>query len=484
MESLKRVAEPSEMEPKRQKVAEESKVLHVRGLPTYTTETELVAMVSQFGRVVKTLILHDKNQAFVQMDSLDSAMRAVAALSQVPPTIRNKTVYVQYSSRQEVDHKVPMTTAVGGVEGVFGPLGVTPDGGAAAAAFGAASPTLIIMVTNVTVPVTLENVYQICKPYGEVLRIITFNKGLDFQALVEFQNAEHAALARTFLDGKDLFQGCCHLRVSFSKRQTLVVKQNDHKSRDFSRPELPQGTGLISQAGYPLYGDVPMNPGMSQDRSPVVLVSNLDEKASPEVLFVLFGVYGDVLRVKILFKKKDTALIQFASHQQAEFARVNLNGCPLYGRDLNVASSKYMSIQMPREEEGKELTRDFTGSELHRYKGKALNPRHMNRPSAVLHVANIAPETSEQELSELFQPASSVPVVVEFFQTSRNQAYVALGNVAEGVNAVIHYHNHKLRDYPLRVSFSPKSPEALAAAAFSSSATSLVPPPHTAVAAF
>lgn len=77
MESLKRGAEPSEMEPKRQKVAGESKVLHCRGLPTYTTETELVNMVSQYGRVVKTLILHDKNQAFIQMDSLEAAARAV-----------------------------------------------------------------------------------------------------------------------------------------------------------------------------------------------------------------------------------------------------------------------------------------------------------------------------------------------------------------------------------------------------------------------
>ena len=43
----------------------------------------------------------------------------------------------------------------------------------------------------------------------------------------------------------------------------------------------------------------------------VVIVSNLDEsRVTTDVLFTLFGVYGDVLRVKILFAKKDTALIQ------------------------------------------------------------------------------------------------------------------------------------------------------------------------------
>ena len=35
------------------------------------------------------------------------------------------------------------------------------------------------------------------------------------------------------------------------------------------------------------------------------------------VLFFSLGVYGDVHRVKILFNKKDSALIQFATPQQA-----------------------------------------------------------------------------------------------------------------------------------------------------------------------
>jgi hypothetical protein len=458
--NMKRVAEPYETDPtKRQKVvAGVSKVLHCRGLPSHATETELVSMVSQFGRVAKTLILHDKNQAFIQMDSLDAAARAVAGLESNPPVIRTKMVYVQYSSRQEVDHKSAPTVSAEGVSN------------------GGTSATLIIMITNVTIAVTLDNIYQICKPYGDVLRIITFNKGSDFQALVQFGTAEHAEIARSFLDGKDLFQGCCHLRVSFSKRQHLVVKQNDHKSRDFTQPDLPQvgGGGLIQSMGHQ---GLPqgLSPGMmsqlgpgalslgGQDRSPVVLVSKLDDKVTPEVLFTLFGVYGDVQRVKILYNKRDTALVQLASGQQADYARQNLNGCPLYGQEINVANSKHQTIQMPRETEGKELTRDFVGSEFHRYKKKTfINPKNVNLPSAVLHVANIHESVSEQELRDLFQSASpNSRVVVEFFKTNRSQAYVALGSIAEGVNALINFHNFKVREYPLRVSFSPKGLESV-----------------------
>ena len=37
----------------------------------------------------------------------------------------------------------------------------------------------------------------------------------------------------------------------------------------------------------------------------------------PDTLFTLFGVYGDVIRVKIMYQKKHTALIQFTNSQQA-----------------------------------------------------------------------------------------------------------------------------------------------------------------------
>ncbi len=38
---------------------------------------------------------------------------------------------------------------------------------------------------------------------------------------------------------------------------------------------------------------------------------------------LLLGVYGDVHRVKILFNKKDSALIQFATPQQAAVGKYN-----------------------------------------------------------------------------------------------------------------------------------------------------------------
>ncbi len=43
----------------------------------------------------------------------------------------------------------------------------------------------------------------------------------------------------------------------------------------------------------------------------------MDGQVTPDVLFVLFGVYGDVVRIKIFFNKQDTALVQFTHAHHA-----------------------------------------------------------------------------------------------------------------------------------------------------------------------
>ena len=91
----------------------------------------------------------------------------------------------------------------------------------------------------------------------------------------------------------------------------------------------------------------------------VLLVSNMSETETEcDHLFILFGVYGDVQvggkkvccnhqssilsyfqRVKILFNKKDTALIQMAEPQQAMLAISHLDKCKLWGKVRRTISS-------------------------------------------------------------------------------------------------------------------------------------------------
>lgn len=58
--------------------------------------------------------------------------------------------------------------------------------------------------------------------------------------------------------------------------------------------------------------------GGGMEQSPVVLVNHLDsERITLDALFNLFSTCGIVQKIKVLFNKRDTALIQFLSPDQA-----------------------------------------------------------------------------------------------------------------------------------------------------------------------
>lgn len=48
-----------------------------------------------------------------------------------------------------------------------------------------------------------------------------------------------ACLSLKSLDGQNIYNACCTLRISFSKLTSLNVKYNNDKSRDYTRPDLP-----------------------------------------------------------------------------------------------------------------------------------------------------------------------------------------------------------------------------------------------------
>jgi RNA recognition motif-containing protein len=90
-----------------------SKVLHVRNLPADATESDLVTLLSSFGTIVKTLLINATHQAFVEMDSVESATKALEQCGQ-GRQMRGSTVHFEYSSRQEVVTTKPSSPAGAG----------------------------------------------------------------------------------------------------------------------------------------------------------------------------------------------------------------------------------------------------------------------------------------------------------------------------------------------------------------------------------
>ncbi|XP_071198745.1 polypyrimidine tract-binding protein 3-like isoform X1 [Salvelinus alpinus] len=496
-----------------------SRVLHVRKVPIEVSEAELISLGVPFGRVTNLLMLKGKNQAFIEMASEEAAITMVNYYTTATPHVRNQPVYIQYSNHREL--KTDNLPNQGRVQAALQAVNAVTLGGSASGGDGTLmpgqSPVLRIIVENLFYPVSLEVLHQIFSKFGTVLKIITFTKNNQFQALLQYADPMNAHHAKVTLDGQNIYNACCTLRVEFSKLTSLNVKYNNDKSRDFTRLDLPSGDGqptmdpaltaafgapgIISSPyagaagfgpaiGFPQAVGPPFDllscvpPGLSMHTMTgalgplampgsgrmtlhgmapiavhaVLLVSNLNpDSISPHVLFILFGVYGDVHRVKILFNKKENALIQMADATQAQLAMSHLNGQRLHSKVIRVTISKHQTVQLPREgQEDQGLTKDFSGSPLHRFKKPgSKNFQNIFPPSATLHLSNIPPSITDDILKELFAGTGYTVKAFKFFQKDRKMALIQLGSVEEAIQALIDLHNHDLgENHHLRVSFS------------------------------
>uniref|UniRef100_A0AAQ5Y3C0 RRM domain-containing protein n=1 Tax=Amphiprion ocellaris TaxID=80972 RepID=A0AAQ5Y3C0_AMPOC len=436
-----------------------SRVLHLRQLPADVSEQDVLALALPFGRVSQLITLKAKNQAFLEMASEEAAVTMVNYYTSATPTVRNQPIFIQYSTHHELKTdnltNQPLRYIVFVVwEG----RGFTPG----------QSPVLRIIVENLFYPVTLEVLQQIFSKFGSVLKIITFTRNNQFQALLQFSDAVHAQHAKASLDGQNIYNSCCTLRIDFSKLSALNVKYNNDKSRDFTRADLPTGELEQAAAFGVSMATVPsslVSPRVSLQVASltvhsVLLVSNLNpESVSPHCLFILFGVYGDVQRVKILFNKKENALVQMSDATQAQLAMSHLNGQRLHGNVIRVTLSKHPVVQLPRRVAGQEeqaLTRDFSGSALHRFKKPgSKNFNNIFPPSATLHLSNIPSSVSEEVLKDLFSSGGFTVKAFKFFQKDKKMALMQLASVEEAIDALVSLHDHQLdHNQHLRVSFS------------------------------
>uniref|UniRef100_A0AAR2J049 Polypyrimidine tract-binding protein 1 n=1 Tax=Pygocentrus nattereri TaxID=42514 RepID=A0AAR2J049_PYGNA len=467
-----------------------SRVIHVRKLPSDINEAEVISLGLPFGKVTNLLMLKGKNQAFLEMNTEEAAQTMVSYYSSVTPVIRNHPIFMQYSNHKELKtdnspNQVRAQAALQAVNAVqtgsMSIAGVDPTG------VTGPSPVLRVIVENLFYPVTLDVLHQIFSKFGTVLKVITFTKNNQFQALLQFADGLTAQHAKLALDGQNIYNACCTLRISFSKLTSLNVKYNNDKSRDYTRPDLPTGdsqpaiehhamaafviargiTWCLSVLGLAVPG-VPgalaslAIPGAAAAAAAagrlgfpalsgghcVMLVSNLN----PEV-----SVYGDVIRVKIMFNKKENALIQMSDGTQAQLAMSHLNGQKLYGRALRITLSKHTTVQLPREgHEDQGLTKDYSNSPLHRFKKPgSKNYSNIFPPSSTLHLSNIPPSVVEDDLKMLFSSSGAMVKNFKFFQKDRKMALIQMGSVEEAIESLIEFHNHDLgENHHLRVSFS------------------------------
>ncbi|XP_074787771.1 polypyrimidine tract-binding protein 3 [Athene noctua] len=472
-----------------------SRVLHLYQVPVDATEAEITSLGLPFGKVTNILMLKGRNQALLELDSEEAAVNMVNYYGHVVPHLRSYPIIIQFSHYREfkTEHlpsQIKVQEALQTVNDVVSVNQADTNVGAVGGLAQSHTSVLRIIIEKLFYTVTIDMLYQIFSKFGFVLKIIMFIKNNKFQALIEYDDPRNAYFAKVHMDGRSIYAACCILHIDFSRLSKLTVKYNNNKSRDFTRFDLPSGGGqLFLQAaasgsqntvfppyavpavltptmGFPqgavitspMSGQVTIPGGTDVLRTSVLLVNNLNPEAiTPYGLFILFGLYGDVQRVKITYKKKETALIQMADEVQAALAIKYLNGQVVYGRAIFITFSKYMTVQLLRKgQEDHGLTKDYSNSPLHRF--KQPGSRHFLNicpPSATLHLSNLLPSVSADELKKLFEETGHTVKAFKFLPNDYRMALVQLNSVEEGIHALMELHNHDMgENYSLSISFS------------------------------
>ncbi|XP_076318992.1 polypyrimidine tract-binding protein 3-like [Tachypleus tridentatus] len=139
-------------------------------------------------------------------------------------------------------------------------------------------------------------------------------------------------------------------------------------------------------------------------------------------------------------------------------AMTHLDKIIVFGKQIRVTPSKHQVVQMPKEgQPDAGLTKDFTSSPLHRFKKPgSKNYQNIYPPTATLHLSNIPPNITEEEIRDAFTSKTGGSVVAfKFFPKDPKMALIQMKSLEEAVTALIKMHNHQLSESNhLRVSFS------------------------------
>ncbi|KAL3310830.1 hypothetical protein Ciccas_010595 [Cichlidogyrus casuarinus] len=182
----------------------------------------------------------------------------------------------------------------------------------------------------------------------------------------------------------------------------------------------------------------------------VIIVSNLPPNVNCDHMFNLFGLYGNIAKVRFLLSQENTAMVQFGAKEAAEFAFKYLNDILIMDARLKIMQSNWLEI--------KDEFRSPTLSS----KSRILEP------SRTLHFFNAPPSFTPPDICLLFHGQGlQTPPRVLIFSNKLPQKKTSLGLVEwdrteEALNALIFCNNKPVHlsghthPYHLKLAFSPK----------------------------
>nr|XP_032800094.1 heterogeneous nuclear ribonucleoprotein L-like [Petromyzon marinus] len=404
-----------------------SAVVHVRGLSDTALESDLVEAVRHFGLVSPpcsyVVMIPKTRQALVEFEDPESSRSCVDYSSKGSVYVCGQPAYFNFSTSQKLWRP-----------------GVPGDNGNS-------NHILLFTILNPIYPITTDVLYNICKPFGPLQRIVIFRKN-GLQAFVEYPFNE------------------MHNRNDMSAIHAtrLNVFKNDSETWDFTNPGLKQKDNAVMPAKQTsLLGDHPkahacgggdcgghqqppppgvdygsggdgmgggggmgMGVGMGNQVGPqggtqgqhvqammnqqadnkVLIVYDLDaERFNCDRVFNILCLFGDVEKVKFLKSKPGAAMVEMGDQYAVHRAVFHLNMSQIFGNKINLCVSRQRSIvpgqafELP---DGTDSYRDYAGSHNHRYADSEKAAKNRNqRPTAVLHFFNAPTDITAEMFAQL-----------------------------------------------------------------------------------
>ena len=218
-----------------------SPVLHLHNLPPSTSESDLRALGSSFGRVIHALLLRTSHQGFIQFESIQQSTRMLDELEHQPVLIAGHTVHIgpRYSSRREL-HPPSHSASSSSPPPLHTPSRPEEE---PASAFPAARSTpadgrrvelgpnrvLLLTVRDCRFPVDLSHFHAILAPYASIERILVWHKPECSKALIQLPSVDAAVSVQRALHGKDMFSGSNTLHIEYSALKELVIRKPSDK---------------------------------------------------------------------------------------------------------------------------------------------------------------------------------------------------------------------------------------------------------------
>ncbi|VDK35489.1 unnamed protein product [Taenia asiatica] len=227
-----------------------SRVLHIRGLPADTTETDIVKLAMPFGPIANFVLTKKTGQALIEMTSVEVAAKMLEYYQFYPPLFRGggESAILQFSKYQSLE-------LTGISRPVSEAIAMANEHFLHCVAENPTRPRVLRVFLEPTPHSQLNymDYFKIFYRYGAILRIIVFKMSGRSQAFVEFHSPISAHAALLAVNGQVLPLYAATMRIEFSRQTSLELRQVDNTSRDFvAQPLSPQEEQDLIKALTPL----------------------------------------------------------------------------------------------------------------------------------------------------------------------------------------------------------------------------------------